>query len=66
MSESYDLILCVLFISCLVTFLLTGLWEFRYRSLFNFNTDLHALLDAQKESHRSACRDELFHVYEEK
>lgn len=50
---------------CLVTFLLSGGWvcEFHYRSLLNFNTDLHASLDAHKERGSAGSGDELFLVF---
>lgn len=63
-SIVYNLILCVLFMGCLVTFLLKGLWEFHYRSLFNFSADLHAPLDTHKESRGAGSGDELFGVRE--
>lgn len=60
----YDLVLCVLFMGCLVTSLLRGLWEFHYRSLFNFGDDLHASLDTHKEGCSTGRGDELFGVCE--
>lgn len=50
----YDLVLCVLFMCCLVTFLQRVLWEFHYKSLFNFHADLHASLDTHKDSRSSS------------
>lgn len=49
---------------CLVNFLLRGLWEFHYRSLFNFDADLHASLDTHKESRGAGRDDELFGTIE--
>jgi len=58
LSRLWSCCLCLVYgLSCYSLSL--GLWEFHYRSLFNFHADLHASLDTHKESHGAGRRDEL-------